>query len=91
MKNKFSLFAIIFIASLFVVSSSSASSRRNDGPCSGRFWSDECQEFIHTRDHINNIKQIPRNRIYHYGYRNNERNYSDLRFDYPNLNFDYDF
>ena len=59
MKNKILLIAIIFTVSLGAANICFA---RNDGfsdPCSGSFWSQQCQKFIYDSDVLSNLRQVP--------------------------------
>lgn len=91
MKNKLLLLGIIFVANVFFVESCFA------GACSNGFWSKKCQQFIHKRDHKNNIKQLPRakklslKRCTGSGQERNfgKNNHCKVVLKYPNLVYDY--
>jgi hypothetical protein len=99
MKNKSYLFAVVLIVSMFFAGGCFASSKHNnsnngnsyqgDGECSLSFWSRACQGFIHERDHIQNLRQIPFSQRYEQGY-NQEGNRRNIVIKYPNLTYDYE-
>lgn len=91
MKNKLFLLALFFATNVFFVESCFA------GACSDDFWSKRCQNYIHKRDHKNNIKQTPRvkkivlKRCVGGGLKHNlsKNNHCKVVLKYPNLVYDY--